>query len=132
MLALDDESAREARFRASATPDLQIDVRNTAMSFMEQFDRVRGTVALLALDHDLALDDPQDGLDVLRAVIERSPRPLPVVVHTSNTDRGQIMMGELELAGWPARRVLPFGDRWVESDWLHAVRELLADDPSTL
>jgi hypothetical protein len=84
--------------------------------------------ALLALDHDLISEpgepDLGDGLMVARHVVTL-PDPRPVLIHTSNTLRGDSMEGELQLAGWPYRRVLPVGDDWIEVDWLLAAKRLL-------
>ena len=35
------------------------------------------------------------------------------------------MEGELALAGWTYRRVVPIGDDWIEVDWYWAARRLL-------
>ena len=84
---------------------------------------------LVSLDHDLEPDvtdraDPGDGLDVAKWLAGRPP-VCPVVVHTSNGVRGDAMVGELDLAGWQVRRVMPLGDDWIEADWRAAVRRAL-------
>ena len=76
---------------------------------------------------------PGDGLDVARWLAERGSasggsggfRGCPVVIHTSNADRGFRMQGVLEGAGWECRRVAPVGSDWIEADWVVVAGELV-------
>ncbi len=74
---------------------------------------------LVSLDHDLHPDDPTDGVMLLRELIAawRDAPPF-VIVHSSNMDRGAIMIGELELAGWPHAHTPAVGDGWIEGHWI--------------
>lgn len=85
------------------------------------------TADLISLDHDLFPFrdiDPGDGLDVAKHLAALKPA-CPVIVHTSNRVRGDMMMGEFELAGWEHHRVPPLGDDWIEADWFRLARRLL-------
>jgi hypothetical protein len=50
----------------------------------------------------------------------------PVIIHTSNGERGTWMEGALSRAGWAHERVYPFGDDWIEKEWARVLRRLLA------
>lgn len=79
---------------------------------------------LISLDHDFEHDDPDDGVVIVRWLVERLA-PIPTIVHSSKGDRAQMMLGELELAGWPHARVAGFGADWIERDWRMAVAQML-------
>jgi hypothetical protein len=49
----------------------------------------------------------------------------PIVIRTSNGERGTWMEGELSIAGWQFDRVYPFGDDWIEKHWAPLVRRRL-------
>lgn len=72
-------------------------------------------------------DDPGDGLDVARHLAGLSPA-CPVILHSSNADRTERMIGTLDLAGWRTVRVPPWGDDWIEVHWAHVVRTLLSGE----
>lgn len=82
-------------------------------------------VAFISLDHDLPLVQYRNGRRVDsgcgRAVADylaATPPTCPVIVHTSNTDCGAGMEQVLKEAGWPYRRVFPFGDHeWIRKAW---------------
>ncbi|MEX0777855.1 MAG: cyclic-phosphate processing receiver domain-containing protein [Phycisphaeraceae bacterium] len=85
--------------------------------------------AVISLDHDLysndaTAPDPGDGLDVARWLAALAPS-CPVLIHSSNVERANMMMGELTLGGWDCRRIAPLGDDWIETDWAVVVRQLL-------
>lgn len=129
VLMLEDDAERIARFAADlrrADPSLHLVVWRSARRMLGELAGRLPTARLVSLDHDLEPDpaDPGDGLDVARWLADRLP-VCPVIVHTSNGLRGDAMMGELELGGWPRRRVLPLGDDWIEADWYRVVRRLL-------
>jgi len=81
------------------------------------------------LDHDLdpvpeCSADPGCGWDVAK-FLAALPPACPVIIHTSNAERANWMMGEFQLGGWDHHRVVPIGDAWIEQDWRSLVRRLL-------
>jgi hypothetical protein len=82
-------------------------------------------VSLISLDHDLPIVQYRNGRRVEagcgRTVAEylaSVPPTCPVILHTSNSDRGTNMEQVLKDSGWPYRRVLPFGDfEWIGKAW---------------
>jgi hypothetical protein len=134
VLMLEDESERVTRFRAaleSIDPSLQLIVWRTAWSMMRECERYFDSAVLISLDHDLyqlegETDDPGDGLDVAKFLASRSP-VCPVIVHSSNAERAQWMIGEFELAGWQFERVAPLGDDWLEAYWRVVAAELIGN-----
>jgi hypothetical protein len=85
--------------------------------------------ALLCLDHDLdpdagSTEDPGTGWDVAQRLASLPP-VCPVIIHTSNGERGSWMVGEFDLGGWKHHRIAPLGDDWIEQDWRRLVRRLL-------
>jgi hypothetical protein len=130
LLMLEDNAERVERFTAvwrTITPDQPMQVWRTAFEMVRELKADLSEVSLISLDHDLEPvdeSDPGDGMDVARHLATLTPR-CPVIVHTSNADRGSLMMGELELAGWKRHRVYPLGDDWIETDWSRAVRRAI-------
>ncbi|MEO0476586.1 MAG: cyclic-phosphate processing receiver domain-containing protein [Planctomycetota bacterium] len=129
LLVLDDELESRRRMIASldaTTLRDQYRILESGHAFLDACQVDSSALRLVSLDHDLAMDDPLDGLDVTRELLLLPLEQLPsVIVHSSNGERAAIMMGEFELAGWRAERVLPFGKHWIEDDWLATVRERL-------
>ncbi|MBA4063007.1 MAG: hypothetical protein C0501_04735 [Isosphaera sp.] len=125
LLVLEDDAERLARFRAVAAPfGVPLVVWRDARRMVAEAGGLLHRAVLISLDHDLEPDgdtDPGDGLDVAKHLATLPPR-CRVIVHTSNGVRGDAMVGELELARWECRRVLPLGDDWVEVDWYSAAR----------
>jgi len=113
VLVLDDDPQREREFAQAVENlrDAQLLVRSTSAEFLAD---ARGRIALpdvVSLDHDLLPEDSRDGMDVVRTVVgERLLPGVPFIVHSSNSDRAAMMMGELELDGRGCHRVLPFGE----------------------
>lgn len=129
LLLLEDDAERLTRFHAViARLGVTSQVWRSALVMLAELDRHLPHADLISLDHDLLSepDEPDlgDGLIVAKALAERTPS-CPVILHTSNTVRGDWMEGELQLAGWRYRRILPLGDDWVEVDWYRAARRLL-------
>jgi hypothetical protein len=86
--------------------------------------------AIISLDHDLLrapddIEDPGTGVDVANLLGELIPI-CPVIIHTSNADRRNWMVGALSLAGWQVDCVYPSGDDWIAKQWAPLVRERLA------
>jgi hypothetical protein len=131
LLILEDDADRKTRFLAAA-PRLGLtpQVWRGAFDMLAELETFLPTARLVTLDNDPDPDlppgtpDPGEGIDVARWLAARSP-VCPVIIHTSNTLRGDAMEGELELAGWRSRRVAPIGDDWIEVDWYLAAKKLL-------
>jgi hypothetical protein len=129
---LEDNADRVERFTAALRqidPSLSLVVWRSARRMLGELEPLLPSAVLISLDHDLEPEtgdptDPGDGLDVAKWLAER-PAPCPMIVHTSNSVRGDAMEGEFELAGWRCRRVMPLGDDWIEVDWYRVVRALL-------
>lgn len=138
VLILEDDPERIARFRRALDahhPDLDVRIWSNAKRMIREAGPLLSKAMLVSLDHDLPLDredtDPGDGLDMTRFLVLH-PTPIPVIVHTANGPRAQVMMGEFELACWTCIRVLPImGSDWVESDWLSEVTRVLASSRGT-
>jgi len=128
VLMLEDDDERLARFWAVAER-LGVEIIDwpDAREMIAELSEHLASVALISLDHDLMpIHDiePGDGLDVAK-YLATLPPACPVVIHTSNRLRGDMMEGELDLAGWKSRRVAPIGDDWIEVDWSRVVKRLL-------
>ena len=85
--------------------------------------------SLISLDHDLNrlpgdADDPGCGYDVAKLLAELIPC-CPVIIHTSNGERGTWMEGALGSTGWQYDRVYPYGDDWIEKQWAPVLRRRL-------
>jgi len=129
ILLLEDDADRTARFRATAARlRIELVIWRSAFDMLAELPTRFPAATLIALDHDLISEpgepDLGDGLMVARHLVTL-PESRPVVIHTSNTLRGDSMEGELQLAGWEYRRILPVGDDWIEVDWRRAVKQLL-------
>lgn len=129
ILLLEDDADRTVRFRTTASRlGVELKVWRSAFDILAELDAHFSHSTLIALDHDLLSEpgepDLGDGLMVARHLVTLTDRR-PVVIHTSNTLRGDSMEGELQLAGWDYRRILPIGDDWVEVDWYRAAKQLL-------
>src|SRR5262245_62012136 len=130
LLLLEDNAERTERFTAvwnAVAPGQPIRIWQVASEMVGDLEAHLPVAVLISLDHDLESDDgtdPGDGMDVARCLAAMVPR-CPVIVHTSNGDRGTLMMGELELAGWERHRVYPLGDDWIEFDWAACVKRAL-------
>jgi hypothetical protein len=131
ILILEDDDARLRRFArtiATITPGMALRVWRDAHTMTSEVDTLLPAARLVSLDHDLLPlrggADPGDGLDAARHLATRQP-VAPVIVHTSNGFRGEVMMETLRLAGWTCIRVAPFGDDWIENDWAGVVASVL-------
>lgn len=123
LLLLEDDSRRITRITAEfarIAPSAQVMIWSNAHALIRESAVWLPDATLISLDHDLealpGAEDPGDGLDAARFLVAQ-PVVRPVIIHSSNEDRAQRMLGEFELAGWPCARVLPFGEDWVESRW---------------
>lgn len=125
---LEDDAERLVRFRAAAMRlGVELVVWRDAHRMIAELAPLLPTAKLISLDHDLEPEgytDPGDGLDVAKHLANLPPA-CPVIIHTSNSVRGDAMAGEFELAGWRHHRVPPLGDDWIDVDWFRLVRRLL-------
>ncbi len=131
LLVLEDNAERVDRFSAAIRAiDVQLPLFfwRDARKMIAELDRYLSVDAVISLDHDLDMiegeADPGDGLDVARFLVSQ-PVKCAVIIHSSNGDRSNWMAGTFELAGWRHWQVAPFGDDWIEVDWLRLVKRLL-------
>ena len=128
ILILEDDSERIVRFRKALGNGWTFYIWNNAYKMVEELEELLPTADIISLDHDLIFDiedgvDPGDGVHVAKWLEEQTP-VCPVIIHSSNEERVQWMMGSLDLGGWTYRNVLPFGDDWIESFWAECVKGL--------
>lgn len=133
ILMLEDDNDRLTRFWAVGDR-LGVEIIDwaDANTMLAELSEHLASAALISLDHDLIPlrdVDPGDGLDVAKHLATLPPT-CPVIIHTSNGRRGDMMIGELELAGWHYHRVLPVGDDWIEHDWHRVVKQALKRRPT--
>lgn len=129
---LEDNEERVRQFRAAAAivaPDMAVRIWRSAYAMVADLPEWLPTVSLISLDHDLNRmptdsDDPGSGYDVAKVLEELTPC-CPVIIHTSNGERGTWMEGALSLGGWRYDRVAPFGDDWIKKAWAPLARGLL-------
>jgi hypothetical protein len=135
ILMLEDEADRLQRFTAvlsgfNLVPPLR--TWRNAHAMIREAGPLLAAASLICLDHDLEPEvgefDPGDGYLVTKWLVSQ-PVVRPVIVHSSNAERALWMVGEFELADWQYWRVAPIGDDWIEVDWRHAVRRVLAKRP---
>jgi hypothetical protein len=131
ILILEDSHDRIQRFERvirALDPAMPFRVWQDALSMVREVGDHIAAAHLISLDHDLIPlpdgSDPGDGLDVAK-FLAAQPIIRPVIVHTSNGERGRMMMGELQYAGWVCERIAPFGDDWIEREWAGVVRRIL-------
>ena len=128
---LEDNEDRMRQFRAATAeiaPDLPVRFWRNAHTMIDDLMGGLEHASIISLDHDLnCLDgeaDPGTGYDVANLLGELIPC-CPVVIHTSNTERGSWMEGALQQAGWEYDRVYPFEDDWIAKDWSRVIRQRL-------
>jgi len=133
---LEDDDRRQAAMREHLRthhPECEPMFFDNAPDMLEWLRSNIKSVALVCLDHDLGpnreragqIFDPGTGRDVANFLAKCAPQ-CAVIVHTSNAHAAPGMLSEMESAGWPVRRVIPFGDLdWVESSWAERVAECL-------
>lgn len=128
---LEDNDERVRQFReavARISPDLPVRFWRDAHAMIADLSDCLEHASLISLDHDLnrppGEGDPGTGYDVAQLLEELIPC-CPVVIHTSNGERGTWMEGALTRAGWQYDRVYPHGDDWIEQAWAPVVRRRL-------
>src|SRR6476620_9093840 len=132
LLMLEDNAERIERFRAvlaGFAPAPTLRVWRDAWSMIREAPALLPQARLISLDHDLDPEEgssaaPGTGWDVAQ-VLAALPPVCPVIIHTSNGQRGTWMMGEFDLGGWEYHRVPALGDDWIEAHWRSVARRLL-------
>jgi len=110
--------------------ETRIVVRRTAKGFIQAHTQLNFAPTLIALDHDLFTDkpddpDPGDGRDVAVHLAECKPNS-PILIHSTNAPAAESMLLTLRDAKWTADRIAPIGDDWIESYWYPVAIELIA------
>lgn len=129
---LENDDTRVQQFRTAAAavaPGVPVRVWRSAHAMLADLAECLEHASVISLDHDLNplpsdANDPGSGYDVARVLGELIPC-CPIIVHTSNGERGTWMEGALSRAGWEYDRVYPYGDDWIEKQWTPVVRRLL-------
>ncbi|MCA9177127.1 MAG: hypothetical protein KDB14_21710 [Planctomycetales bacterium] len=133
VLMLEDDRDRIRRFEAVLSgvcePE-QFVVHRTAVAFIAGLSQLSAVPDLIALDHDLFPDhpddpDPGDGRDVARHLAQLAPCS-PVLIHSTNVHAAESMRMTLEDAGWKVDRIAPLGEDWIEAYWKMIAFEMLA------
>jgi hypothetical protein len=129
---LEDNDDRVRRFLATAAtvaPTVPVRVWRSAHEMIADLVEGLEHASLISLDHDLnpapGETDPGTGYEVAKLLEELIPC-CPVIIHTSNGERGTWMEGALARAGWRYERVYPFGNDWIESRWAAALRRWMS------
>jgi hypothetical protein len=128
---LEDNEDRIRQFRdvlATIAPDVPVRFWRSAHAMIADLVDGLEHASIISLDHDLNRvgdePDPGSGYDVAKLLEELIPC-CPIVIHTSNGERGTWMEGALQRAGWKYDRVYPLGDDWIAKDWAPVVRRRL-------
>lgn len=132
ILMLEDDWDRLERFKsvlAKQSPAVKLEYRRSAPDFITAFLARQSDPQLIALDHDLFVDspndpDPGDGRDVARFLATQKSC-CPVLIHSTNSVAADSMLFTLLDAGWSANRIAPIGDDWIEADWQVVARQIL-------
>jgi hypothetical protein len=132
ILMLEDDRDRLDRFTNVLKvrfPGSAFDYWRSAPEFIVAFEQSKQGPHLIALDHDLFVDDdsdpdPGDGRDVARFLAIQKPC-CPVLIHSTNGPAADSMLFTLLDAGWQAERIAPLGEDWIEADWGVVIQELL-------
>ena len=129
---LEDDSDRRKRMTVQLgelDPSIRAIMSLTAPAFIRDSDNYCNATCLISLDHDLEAtideSDPGDGLQVAEFLAARKPI-CPVIVHSSNVERADLMIYLLRNTGWNVERVAPIGKDWIETSWRVEVQKLLA------
>ena len=129
LLILDDDNERINRFKNVLGGLWELHIWNNAHAMIQELPKYLDYADLISLDHDLYIEnetseDPGNGLIVAKWLEQQKPS-CPIIVHSSNSERSNWMLGSLELGGWQTKQVYPIGNDWIENSWKSAVEELL-------
>ena len=114
---------------AAVSPTVEVHLWRDARQMVRECAAYLESCSLICLDHDLEpatrdAPDPGEGLEVAKFLAPRRP-PCPILIHSSNGDRVQQMLGEFELHSCDAAAILPLGADWIEVYWWARVKTLL-------
>jgi hypothetical protein len=106
----------------------------TAQDFIDNYSALPCPPRLIALDHDLFVDDegdpdPGDGRVVAAFLATQIPIS-PILIHSSNSIAADSMLFALRDSGWNVDRIAPIGDDWIESYWFPTVIEMIGHGPA--
>ena len=129
---LEDDDERVRQFRSEAArvaPGVPVRVWRDAHKMIADLVDGLEHASIISLDHDLHRppaepDDPGSGYDVATILGELIPC-CPIIVHTSNGERGDWMVAELERGGWQYERVYPDAEDWIAGEWAGVLRRSL-------
>ena len=132
ILMLEDDRERLGRFAsvlASRFRDATFDYWRTAPQFIDAYKQRSRNPHLIALDHDLFVDnpsdpDPGDGRDVAQFLANQPPC-CPVLIHSTNAPAADSMLFTLRDKGWNVGRIAPIGEDWIEADWAIVMLDLI-------
>ena len=133
ILILEDRDDRIRQFLEAASrvaPQLPVMVWRSAPAMIAGLVGYLESASIISLDHDLdsagdESGDPGTGYDVAKYLGELIP-VCPVIVHTSNAERRNWMIGALSLGHWEYDCVYPDGDAWISERWAPLVRRRLS------
>lgn len=129
ILILEEYPATVERFEAALGDAWQVIHRPNVAEMIGVTKNSLASADILSLDHDLDDPahpdvDPGDRLEFVRWLVDQKPAR-PVIIHSSNTNRARIMIGDLDLAKWTAQFAMPISDDWAENDWRTMVNRLV-------
>jgi hypothetical protein len=131
---LEDDRDRIERFTRvlqSTHPSFHLIHWRTATAFITNYAVMPGIPQLIALDHDLFADnpndpDPGDGREVSAYLTTQVPR-CPILIHSTNSVAADSMLFSLRDAGWTVDRISPLGSDWIEAYWYPIAMEMIGD-----
>lgn len=132
IVMLEDDRDRIARFQSMLTDPTvngSLTVSRTAYDFINSYETSNSTPDLIALDHDLFTDrpddpDPGDGRDVAAYLASKQP-VCPVLIHSTNAPAAESMLFTLDEVGWTVDRISPLGEDWIEAYWYPYMKRML-------
>lgn len=134
VVMLEDDRDRIARFAAKlASHPLGLGLLSwrTASGFISNYPTLTTKPRLIALDHDLFVDDeadpdPGDGRAVAAYLAKQLPIA-PILIHSSNSIAAESMLFTLRDFGWNVDRIAPIGEDWIEAYWFPTAIKMIAN-----
>lgn len=133
VMILEDDEQRLESFQVallSVNPTLKLLTWRDAPIMMGECREFLGATCLISLDHDLHTGGqisaaPGSGLDI--AVFLAREQPVcPVLVHSTNYQKAELMCQVLRTRAWRVDRVIPSTEQWIWTMWLPRVQSLLS------